>query len=431
MSPDSVLSGLIVPDASKIKNYTFQASPFSASGLDSIVDMSDMYPPAGKQTPQNSCVSWAVGYAFRTYEENKKNRWWNAQIPFVYDEKKIHSPAFIYNVFRLARNPCECITGMTFQDAFDIISKFGICHISNLKYDNSRTGCCATMAPQALAEASSNKTTYLTQAILPTENNINDFKSWLSQKVPMLIGVSIDNTFTPDGNKAAERHEKYFWHPPLGSGSIAKHAMVLVGYNDDTKSFKALNSFGVGWGDKGYVEIPYDVFMEKLLIAYLVYTPGPNALVATPSHIPHPRTSIVLGGAQLEDSKWIKINTIKDYEDFDIQIASIDDTKKLVSLNLLDHENSDPFASMLLKIGSSYSFVLNRNKFTITLLDSRSNSNNSKAAARINVKKDFFEESVFIDDAFEKQIQVDKEIKIYESIKQQQQQLKLKLQKSK
>lgn len=38
------------------------------------------------------------------------------------------------------------------------------------------------------------------------------------------------------------------------------HAVLLVGYDDLAAEFKFANSWGVGWGDKGYGYLPYDVF---------------------------------------------------------------------------------------------------------------------------------------------------------------------------
>lgn len=46
---------------------------------------------------------------------------------------------------------------------------------------------------------------------------------------------------------------------------LGGHAVLLVGYDDKTKVFKFQNSWGVGWGDKGYGYIPYDYITDNNL----------------------------------------------------------------------------------------------------------------------------------------------------------------------
>ena len=42
------------------------------------------------------------------------------------------------------------------------------------------------------------------------------------------------------------------------------HAMLIVGYDLDEKTLLVRNSWGEGWGDKGYCRIPFDVFESVL-----------------------------------------------------------------------------------------------------------------------------------------------------------------------
>lgn len=43
------------------------------------------------------------------------------------------------------------------------------------------------------------------------------------------------------------------------------HAVLCVGYDDSTKMFKVRNSWGPGWGDRGYCYIPYDYLLNPNL----------------------------------------------------------------------------------------------------------------------------------------------------------------------
>jgi len=42
------------------------------------------------------------------------------------------------------------------------------------------------------------------------------------------------------------------------------HAMVIVGYDDETKLFEVRNSWGEQWGNKGYAFIDYDT-MKRVI----------------------------------------------------------------------------------------------------------------------------------------------------------------------
>lgn len=45
------------------------------------------------------------------------------------------------------------------------------------------------------------------------------------------------------------------------------HAMVIVGYDDEKKVFELRNSWGTGWGNEGYIYMPYEMF--DMVIEYI------------------------------------------------------------------------------------------------------------------------------------------------------------------
>jgi C1A family cysteine protease len=46
---------------------------------------------------------------------------------------------------------------------------------------------------------------------------------------------------------------------------LGGHALLLIGFHDDSKTFKFQNSWGTSWGDKGFGYIPYDYVTNKNL----------------------------------------------------------------------------------------------------------------------------------------------------------------------
>jgi hypothetical protein len=46
---------------------------------------------------------------------------------------------------------------------------------------------------------------------------------------------------------------------------VSSHCVVLVGYDDDKRTFKVQNSWGTKWGDEGYGYVPYD-FVDRYVV---------------------------------------------------------------------------------------------------------------------------------------------------------------------
>jgi len=60
---------------------------------------------------------------------------------------------------------------------------------------------------------------------------------------------------------------------------LGHHALVAVGYDDAKKGVKVLNSWGSGWGEKGFGWIDADFFPKVVARAYVIYdTPTPGAV---------------------------------------------------------------------------------------------------------------------------------------------------------
>jgi C1A family cysteine protease len=46
--------------------------------------------------------------------------------------------------------------------------------------------------------------------------------------------------------------------PGPGERALGGHAVLAVGYDDGVRRFTVRNSWGAGWGIRGYFTIPYD-----------------------------------------------------------------------------------------------------------------------------------------------------------------------------
>jgi C1A family cysteine protease len=53
--------------------------------------------------------------------------------------------------------------------------------------------------------------------------------------------------------------------PRPGERSLGGHAVLAVGYDDAERRFIVRNSWGIGWGQKGYFTIPYEYIANRNL----------------------------------------------------------------------------------------------------------------------------------------------------------------------
>lgn len=109
---------------------------------------------------------------------------------------------------------------------------------------------------------------------LQPKDVLNSVKSYLAKGIPAMFGFygfpSSDKSDTPGA----------FAYPCSGENAIWGHAVVAVGYDDkvkitntqcNTSTTGALlirNSWGTGWGDKGYGWLPYEYVNNRLAMDF-------------------------------------------------------------------------------------------------------------------------------------------------------------------
>ena len=91
---------------------------------------------------------------------------------------------------------------------------------------------------------------------------IAGIKTALANKDPILFGITVYESFEgPTAAKTGIIPMPQWYEQCLGG-----HAVCIVGWNDHIKCFEVRNSWGDGWGDKGYCWIPY-AFVQNPVLA--------------------------------------------------------------------------------------------------------------------------------------------------------------------
>jgi C1A family cysteine protease len=154
------------------------------------------------------------------------------------------SPRFLYDRIKQEGG------GAYPRDAMKVLLDIGVCPESCQPYqENVNTPAC----PESLQLAEPNKIKGYARL-----NTIDEMKQCLYQNGCFTISVAVTDSWfnTPDG---------YI----MGGGNIiGYHCVALVGYDDEMECIKFKNSWGEGWGDKGYGYIGYGTLKNILVDAW-------------------------------------------------------------------------------------------------------------------------------------------------------------------
>ena len=248
--------------------------------LPSSVDLSTSkyFPAIGNQGSLGSCASWATVYYQFTYEMNRMRG--TTATP-----ENTASPKFVYNLLSQKED-----SGTSAEENYEVLKCQGVPPISMLPYDEKHLSWSADekIWREALnwrledykelgyigrddKEITSSKDPDL-EEIKSVLNNgqMVAFASYVNSWIYDTLKVHPD---APENSKyEGEKIVKYL------NGTKGSHRMVIVGYNDDIwfdqngnnqvdegekGAFKIANSWGTGFGNKGFCWVAYDAVNNK------------------------------------------------------------------------------------------------------------------------------------------------------------------------
>jgi hypothetical protein len=218
------------------------------SEIPPAVDLSNKMPPPGNQSAQNSCVAWAAAYANYSYI-NQLNSGCNFTQSGDLNFDCLFSPSFIYNQINKGKNQ-----GSYFLDAFRVMQQEGLAPLSTMPYDPDNWWRQPSVA--AREKAKDNRA-----ADIFTET-----KAYLAKGYAVIASVKVDDYL----KKKSDFPQPYTWDHFSATDTLMGHAILLVGYNDTTQTFRFINSFGTEWGSGGYGYISYRIFDQVINEAFII-----------------------------------------------------------------------------------------------------------------------------------------------------------------
>lgn len=243
----------------------FNVAPIHRAFLPAKVDLSKRFPTPGNQGQLGSCTAWAVGYAARSYyavntEKRRRN-----------NPDDIASPAYIYHAIRKAEN---CDVGSAIPDALNLL-KQGVASLRQVPY--SDTACRRPNAEQVRMA-----TDFRTKGWRWVDyKDVDNIKGALANGNPVIFGMVLHDKFHQLRGPSI--------YKSIATDRSKSHAMVVVGYDETRQAFKIINSWGRGWGDRGFGWIDYNILSRESHSAYtIVMEPSPPPKPPEPKPKPEP-----------------------------------------------------------------------------------------------------------------------------------------------
>jgi hypothetical protein len=147
-------------------------------------------------------------------------------------------------------------TGGTIRGVMKAISKYGACDENLWIYNIANFD---KLAPKIAFTNTYNISNFIYTFIIQDYSHI---KEVLVSGSPIICGIAVYQSFQ------SANSNKYGIIPMPNTKTeklLGGHSILLIGYDDNSKTFKFQNSWGTSWGDKGYGYIPYDYVINNSL----------------------------------------------------------------------------------------------------------------------------------------------------------------------
>ena len=217
----------------------------AGSALPTKVDLRPGSSPISNQGGTNACVGYALADGIGEYLARRQGRPMDL------------SPGFIWNQTRHVEKSLTENMGTAPADAFKIADNLGFAtegafpSLSDAHQDGTPDFArLLTTRPSNAVIAGAKKHRLFTGWKPVT--TVHALKKALADDMPVMLAVAVFESTMKIGASGK-------WPMPrAGEESLGGHAVTAVGYDNARKHFIIRNSWGTGWGAKGYGYLPYD-----------------------------------------------------------------------------------------------------------------------------------------------------------------------------
>ena len=225
-----------MPDLPDARDHLY-AAPLATLGVMPLsVDLRSKFPLPYDQGQLGSCTGNAIAGAIQ-FERRKQ----------MLTPDFIPSRLFIYYNERVIEGTVNVDSGAQIRDGIKSVVKQGACKETTWPYNINKF----TNKPSAAAYTEASKHTVTSYSRLT--QIAPQLKGCLASGFPFVFGFTVYESFeSPEVAKSGVAPM-----PGPSEQVVGGHAVLAVGYNEAKQTFLVRNSWGTGWGQKGYFTIPY------------------------------------------------------------------------------------------------------------------------------------------------------------------------------
>jgi C1A family cysteine protease len=224
------------PDLPDARDFYFRVARPTLEALPPKVDMRDNCPPVYDQGNLGSCTANAIGGAHQ-FEQKKAST-----VPDF-----TPSRLFIYYAERELEGTIEQDNGAYIRDGMKVVAQQGTCTETQWPYDINQF---RTKPPAACYTEALN---HQVVQYMRVDQTLDQLKGCLAVGFPFVFGFTVYSAF--EGTEVARTGVLNM--PSKDESVMGGHAVMCVGYDDESQRFIVRNSWGSDWGQAGYFTIPY------------------------------------------------------------------------------------------------------------------------------------------------------------------------------
>ena len=234
-----------IPDLPDHRDHMFAAARDVLTALPAAKDLRPQCPKEVYDQGQlGSCTGNAIAGAIEFDEIKQK-------------AADIFTPSrlFIYYNERVMEGTVNSDAGAQIRDGIKTVAKQGACHEQVWPYDITKF----RAKPSKAAYTDGTKHTAVQYQRLI--QSLTEMKVCLAAGYPFVFGFTVYESF----ESASVAKTGIVPYPSTGEKVLGGHAVLAVGYDDASQRFIVRNSWGPGWGMKGYFTIPYSYLTDNNL----------------------------------------------------------------------------------------------------------------------------------------------------------------------
>jgi C1A family cysteine protease len=231
-----------IPDLPDQRDHTFSVPAPVLGDLPASVDLRPGCPKTVYDQGQlGSCTANAIAAAF--------------EFDLAKQELADFMPSrlFIYYNERVMEGTVDSDSGAMIRDGVKSVAKQGVCTEDAWPYE---IGSFADQpSAQCYTEALDNRA--ISYQRIP--QTLNQMRGCLANGFPFVFGFSVYESFESD--EVARTGVAPL--PGSGESLLGGHAVLAVGYDDESTRFLVRNSWGPQWGQGGHFTIPYSYLTDR------------------------------------------------------------------------------------------------------------------------------------------------------------------------